>query len=68
MNFKQNMIVAMILTLLTIVFFVVASPLVPMASTDIWIVLALVAAAGAAIFWIASLQTRGVEETGSTDF
>lgn len=67
MKFKQNMIVATILSLLTIVFFVVASPLVPIASTDVWIVIALITAAGTAVFWIASLQTRGVEETGSTD-
>ena len=67
MKFKQNMVVATILSLLTVVFFVVASPLVPAASTDVWIVIALIAAAGAAIFWIASLQTRGVEETGSTE-
>ncbi|WP_169977888.1 hypothetical protein [Tautonia rosea] len=67
MKFKQNMIVATILTLLTIVFFVVASPLVPMASTDVWIVIALLTAGGAAIFWIAALQTRGLEETGSTE-
>jgi hypothetical protein len=67
MNFKQNMLVATILTLLTILLFVVASPLVPIASTDVWIVIALITGAGAAIFWIAALQTRGVEETGSTD-
>lgn len=68
MNFKQNMIVALILTTLTAVLLVVASPLVPFTSFDAWVWIALFVGAAATLFWVSALQRRSVEETGSTDF